>query len=166
MKLRNIFRLVEPIPFIIILVVALPFICIGISEAMKAHAVVENFMEEHGVIVGNDYLSTVDLQDNDKESWAYYPVVRFEIGEGREYVFTDGIGTFPAEYDEGEVVEVLYNPDDPRDATINNWKRLWFGPLWIIAIGLLPIIGLVGWIVWQYVRSERMLKNSRNARKR
>ena len=166
MKLRNIFRLVEPIPFIIILAVALPFICIGLSEAWKAQVMLKSFIGVRGIVVGNDYLSTTDLQDSAKVSWAYHPVVRFTTVEEREFVFTDGVGTIPADYDVGDEVEVLYNPEDPQDATIKNWKRVWFGPLWIIAIGILPILGLIGWIVWQYVQAERMLINSRNSRRR
>jgi len=161
MKLQKFFRLVEPLPAVIILVVALPFLLIGIWEAAKAQSMVKTYSSTAGMVIGNDYLSTTDLEDSSKVSWAYYPVVRFSA-RGHQFTFTDGVGTHPPEYENGDEVEVLYNPDDPYDATIKSWKRVWFGPIWITTIGLLPILGLTGWMVWQYLRGERMLRESRS----
>jgi hypothetical protein len=161
MKLRILFRLVEPLPVIIVLVVALPFLFIGIWETVKAQSMIKNFTSTQGTVIGNDYLSTTDPEDSAKVSWAYYPIVRF-AAQGRQFSFTDGVGTYPSEYEVGDEVEVLYNPEDPYDATIKSWKRVWFGPIWITTIGLLPILGLIGWTVWQYVRGERMLRESRS----
>jgi hypothetical protein len=164
MKLHYIFRLVEPMPTIIVLAVALPFLYIGFIEIRKAQTKIRNFTNSTGVVIGNDYLSTTDPEDSARISWAYYPVVRFTTTQGREFVFTDGVGTYPPDYEVGDAVDVLYNPQNPRDATIKNWLRVWFAPLWITAIGFLPILSLIGWMIWKYVQAERLMKAARASR--
>jgi len=68
------------------------------------------------------------------------PLVEFETKEGQILRFADGIGTIPPEYEVGENVPVLYDPAEPEKARVYSWKRIWFAPLFISAIGLLPIL--------------------------
>ncbi|MBN1535980.1 MAG: DUF3592 domain-containing protein [Anaerolineales bacterium] len=166
MKLRNLFRLFEPLPTIIVLVVAVPFLFIGMTELFKAQSMIENFTSTRGTVIGTDFLRNIDAQDSTISSWTIHPRVRFTTPQGQEVSFTDSVGSYPADYEVGDKVEVLYNPENPREATIKNWKYIWFAPLWITAIGLLPILGLLGWASWRYVQAERIMKASRKSRRR
>ncbi len=161
MKLPNIFRVLDPIPTGIILVVTLPFLFVGLSQVWKALELVNNFDTAPGIVIGNDYQTHTDSQDSAVIYSSYYPVVRFTTAQGRESIFTDGEGSFPAVYEVGEVVEVLYDPNDPADATIKSWLSIWFGPLWVTTIGLVPLLGIGVWAAWQYVRAERRMQASR-----
>lgn len=166
MILKNIFRMFDPLPTLIILAVALPFLIIGLVEVHKARVMVQEFVTASGTLIDNEYRSHTDPEDSARVYWAYYPVVSFTTAQGYLYIFTDGEGSDPPTYKVGEAVEVLYNPDDPRDATIHSWMSIWMGPLWITVIGLFPILGLIGWSVWRYVRAEMQFQAARQARLR
>jgi Protein of unknown function (DUF3592) len=66
---------------------------------------------------------------------AYYPVVRFTTAEGRTVEFVSSSGSSPASKSEGDRVEVLYDPDDPRDAKLSGFFDLWLFPLAFGALG-------------------------------
>ena len=80
---------------------------------------------------------------------AYVPVVESQTRDEQVVRFTDGIGTYPAEYEVGTRVNVLYDPQDVQNARVSSWKRLWFGPTLKPSIGVLPILIGIGlaWIV-------------------
>jgi hypothetical protein len=166
MKLLNLLRMVGPIPTIIVFVVSLPFLVIGTSEIFQAKGAADQYTRTPGSVVGNDYLGITDPEDSTRTSWAYYPMVRFTSKSGQELTFTDGVGTYPAEFEIGDVVEVLYDPDQPQQAKINSWKRIWFAPFWIFGIGLVPIIALLGWAIWQYQREEKQIMASQRQHQR
>ena len=65
----------------------------------------------------------------------YYPEVRFTTAEGRTVEFKSSSGS-SSPPDVGDRVEVLYDPDDPRDAQLSGFFSLW---LWPIACGGLGI---------------------------
>lgn len=165
MKIHNFFRLFEPLPTIIILAVAVPFLFIGITQLCKAQSMIENFTTTRGTVIGTDFLRNVNPQDNSNSSWTIHPKVSFTTSQGEEISFTDPVGSYPADYEVGDKVEVLYNPKNPQEATIKNWKQIWFAPLWITVIGLLPILGLLGWVTWRYVQAERRNQASRKPRR-
>ncbi|MCL4868451.1 MAG: DUF3592 domain-containing protein [Anaerolineae bacterium] len=125
-----------------ILLISAPFLGVGLYEMGQSRRIVREYAAATGTVVGNSY--SVD----DEGGGAYYPVVEFKPNDGRPVQFTSGIGSSPPDYQEGEQVAVLYDPENPRQAYINSWKRLWFAPTLFIAIGLLPlIIGLA--ILWK-----------------
>jgi hypothetical protein len=166
MKIHHLLRIMGPIPTIIVFAVSLPFLIIGITGIFQAKQAADQYTRSPGKVVGNDYLGITDLEDSTRTSWAYYPVVRFTSDSGQEFTFTDGVGTYPPEFEAGEIVEVLYDPEQPQQAKIDSWKRVWFAPFWISGIGLLPIIALLGWAVWRYQREEKQMAASRRQNQR
>lgn len=164
MKLSNIFRLIDPLPAVIILAVSLPFLIIGLVDVRKAQVMVQEFVTASGSVIDNEYRSRTDPEDSAKTYWSYYPIIRFRTVKGNEVVFTDREGSYPPKYEVGDVVDVLYNPENPQDAIINSWMSIWMGPLWFTMIGLLPILGLLGWAIWRYVRAEWRFQAARASR--
>ena len=63
------------------------------------------------------------------DSSAYYPVVRYATADGRTIEFVSSAGSNPPSYSEGEKVQVLFQPANPRHAKINGFFSLWGGPL-------------------------------------
>ncbi len=57
----------------------------------------------------------------------YRPVVRFAPRSGGDLTIESSMGTAPPAFSVGERVEVLYAPDNPRDARIRSFGSLWFG---------------------------------------
>jgi hypothetical protein len=117
-----------------ILLISGPFLGVGLVEMGKSWRIVNSYAAATGTVVRNSY--SVD----DEGGGAYYPVVEFKPNDGRPVQFTSGIGSSPPDYAEGEQVAVLYDPENPRQAYIHSWKRLWFAPTLLTVIGLLPLI--------------------------
>jgi hypothetical protein len=77
----------------------------------------------------------------------YYPVVQFQLPNGERVRFEGQVGSAPPAYQEGQRVEVLYNPEQPRSARIRSFLELWFlatlftgmGGLFLL-IGGVPLI--------------------------
>jgi hypothetical protein len=125
------------------LLVGCPFLCIGLSEIHKTAQMVNASATAHGTVIGNTYRPFAE------GGAAYVPVVEFQTRDEQVVRFTDGIGTYPAEYDVGTQVNVLYDPQDAQNARVYSWKRLWFAPTLITSVGALPILIGIGlaWLV-------------------
>jgi RNase P/RNase MRP subunit p29 len=75
----------------------------------------------------------------------YRPVVEFWTVSGKKIQFTARLATQPQPFQVGEVVEVLYDPDDPKRALINQPIFLWFDACLLIGCGIFGILmGLFG----------------------
>lgn len=119
----------------ILAVCCLPFFLVGLYEAYKNYREISGFVHTGGIVVGN-YYSTSYHDGN--VSGAYQPEVEFLLPTGDKARFTDGIGSLPPDYETGEKVEVVYDPNNPQKARINSLKRIWFAPVLFMAIGLVP----------------------------
>jgi hypothetical protein len=53
------------------------------------------------------------------------PVVAFETQDGREITFISSFGSNPPKYSPGDTVSVLYLPDNPEEAEINDFFAIW-----------------------------------------
>ncbi len=80
---------------------------------------------------------------SDSSGYTYYAVVKFSDGEGQSYRFEDRVGSSHPMFKRGDVVTVLYMPDDPDDAIVDrgllNWVLsggLVFGALLLLWISL------------------------------
>ncbi len=126
--------LFSSIPFM----VGLPFFGYGVYKVYDTNKKLQGAVETEGIVVDND------LQLFSDGTSSYVPVVKFTTETGESIRFTDGVGSIPPDFDEGETVKVVYQPENPREAYINTWFRLWFGSVIWLIIGAIPmIVGLV-----------------------
>ena len=58
-----------------------------------------------------------------KRTWK--PVIRFQTTEGFDVVYASQSGSSPPRYLVGQRVPILYNPDDPQEATIPHLLQTW-----------------------------------------
>lgn len=122
----------------LVALISFPFLGIGLYEAYQNWQKINAYTQTSGTVVGNSYATT---NDGGNISGAYYPVVEFKPEGTAETVrFTDGIGSLPPDYEPGAKVRVIYRPDNPKEARLYSWKRIWLVPSLLIFIGLLPII--------------------------
>lgn len=75
------------------------------------------------------------------KSTTYAPVVVFKTKKGQEIKYFSSVSSNPPSYSEGENVEMLYDPQNPHDASINGFFSLWLGPL------ILSILGAIFFII-------------------
>lgn len=69
-----------------------------------------------------------------KKKIVNYPVFSFKGEKGAEHKVTAGAGQSKSTYAIGEAVPVLYSPENPQEARINNFAQMWMGP---VAIGVM-----------------------------
>jgi len=81
-----------------------------------------------------------------RSSVFYCPVVRFKVRDGREIEF-EGLGSDPADYEEGDRVTVLYPEERPTAARIGSFQEQHAGPLAVGAFGV--IFTTVGLFLWR-----------------
>lgn len=117
-----------------------PFIGVGLYEIYKVRQWQSRFVRTSGIVIGNSYSRNV------YDEGAYYPIVEFETGGGKTR-FTDGVGSLPPDYPVGTRLIVFYNPENPQEARVYSWKRVWFAPALFIFIGLLPMLIPLGFIL-------------------
>ena len=72
---------------------------------------------------------------------AAYPTVRYQTQAGKFVEFTSNVGSNPPSFDKGELVEVYYNPENPREARIGTFFSLW---------GMVIIPGVLG-LVFSFI---------------
>lgn len=80
-------------------------------------------------------------QDADGDT-LYRPVLRFRTHAGEETEFRSTVGTSVPRFEVGQRLDVLYNPEEPSDARIQNFMQLWLPTLILGTLG--GIFVLVG----------------------
>lgn len=80
-----------------------------------------------------------------EKKYRYRPEIRFKTHAGRTVKFIAPISTRPSHYAVGDEVEVLYDPENPKEAQINSFLYLWFNTLMLVGFGLFFIgMGAMG----------------------
>jgi hypothetical protein len=118
-----------------VLLIGSPFAAIGGWEAMNTSRELRRAVRAWGTVVENRLVT--DHHDGLEER-AYVPIVQFVDTTGRARRFTDPAGSLPPDYAVGERVEIAFNPENPGQARVTSWKRLWLVPTLLISVGLLP----------------------------
>ena len=84
----------------------------------------------------------------------YRPVVEFEATNGELYRFNSASASRPAAYDVGDAVTVRYNPDNPRDAVLDdaaistvNLLRLLGGAFVLVGLAIYGVAALINHLV-------------------
>ena len=163
MKVKYFLSNLFTFPFIIILAVCLPFAVIGIVQALNTRADVISHLTASGMVISNQYIDHVDPENSTSVTWTYHPVVRFTSAAGDVVVFIDNFGSYPAKYGVGEMLEVLYDPENPQNAAINTWLSLWGGSAVFIIIGTLPILVMIIVNIFQNLSANRKIRAAREA---
>ena len=156
-ELRNFFGRTIGLISIPILMISIPFFCIGAYEGWEVWDHNNTYTLAAGTVVDNAYISHTDPEDSARVDYAYHPVVTFHTGTGKTETFTDGVGALPPKYDEGDIIQVLYNPENPDEAQIKSWE-MWFPPILFMFIGVLPVLILLVIQTISYFRIEKERK--------
>lgn len=120
MKTPEFFRRLLSFPNLLVFLFTLPFLGIGVSEAVKVRQMLASFESATGIVIDNDYQTSPDPDDPAREAGAYFPVVKFSSSQGGNTTFTDGVGSIPPDYEIGDSVEILYTPQLEADLVCAN----------------------------------------------
>jgi hypothetical protein len=89
-----------------------------------------------GVVVGLERLDAGESADPRTS-----PVVRFETAKGESHRFRARMMVSWRDYTVGDSVTVLYDPDAPDEALVDDSLRLWLAPVVSAALGLILMLG-------------------------
>jgi len=77
-----------------------------------------------------------------RRSVHYRPVVEFIDSQGRKQTLESSHGSNPPAYKRGETVAILYDPDNPEFAVIDDWHR-YFADMIVLGMGgIFSVVGL------------------------
>src|ERR1022692_2061248 len=93
-----------------------------------------------GVVIENIYKES-SSSGNQGPSWSYYPHIRFQTTDGHEIDFVSGTGSSPPSYSVNEPVTVLYDPQQPYNASLNSFGSLWGATIVLVILGVAFKIG-------------------------
>jgi hypothetical protein len=94
-------------------------------------------LKGHGEVIRLEY-----HRSSNGSGGTYYPVVRYTTQDGKEIEFTSSSGSNPASYEEGEKVNVMYNPKNPQEVSLPDFFSQWGAALIVGFIG--AVFGSVG----------------------
>lgn len=117
----------------IISLVSLPFLWFGFTELKNTIIEQKNTIKVQGLIVEN-------ILQTGAGGSVCNPRVQFTTQKGEKISFVDKIGSYPADFEVGQKVKVLYHPDNPHQALLGSFKRTWLIPCILITVGLIPWI--------------------------
>jgi hypothetical protein len=128
------------------MLVAIPasiiFIIAGIAMIYWGCYMYENIhsLREEGVRTTGTILRYRRIEGPKPNEWMSVPIVEFKTNAGKTVVFEGTVDSILQNIcNSGEVVEIIYDPNNPEHAVINTFAELWFAPLlsWVIGVGFI-----------------------------
>ncbi|MFQ5593048.1 MAG: DUF3592 domain-containing protein [Anaerolineae bacterium] len=97
------------------------FLAVGVLLlALTAVLAVNNLRGRAGTLTVPGQVVSVVTRRSSNGTLYYYPVVEFITADGELQVLESSIGSWPASYEIGDIVTVLYNPDAPAASRIKS----------------------------------------------
>ncbi|MFQ5644863.1 MAG: DUF3592 domain-containing protein, partial [Thiogranum sp.] len=135
----------------IFLVVGLGLFAGGVFLAQKRQAFLAVAVGAEGTIV--DFVRRTSTSDG-KTTTTYHPKVRYTpTGYDTPVTFEHELGSSNPSYSRGEQVRILYTPDHPDDAIIDEGWMNWMASILTLSIGL--VFTLVGAAVFRKRKKEK-----------
>ena len=115
--------------------VGLLLVAISVFIFVRTRSFIGSSQEVKGKVVRNVYRSSSD-------GGGYAPVFGFTTIDGRYVEVEDKLESNPPQFREGEVLDILYDPQNPSRARVKKWMNLYFTPLLLGGMGV--IFGGIG----------------------
>ncbi len=141
----------------VVIIAAAVFVALGIGLVYAGAyfyrdraRLVANGHKAKGIVAGYKRVESYDDQ-------FLVPVVRFTTDSGQRVTFVGSTtaqpGLFRTECDKGDVVSVVYDPDQPENAVIDIFAEIWSAPLliWGVGCGMVVIPAVT---IWRHICSE------------
>lgn len=119
------------------------FLLLGLYVFTYTQSSVQDTVKTSGVVVAVK-----------RKSDTFYPIVEFVTAKGEKVRFEHSVGSNPPRYEAGDIVDVLYKPHSPENATIDSWDiwvpsavPIFMGALMIL-VSLKDVFGLLGKLVF------------------
>lgn len=127
---------------------AMGLLVIGIAIVvwMRTREFISKAQETKGVVI------RMLSKPGSKGGIIYAPVYQFRTMDGRTIEVEESTYSKPPQFQEGQSVYILYDPQNPEEARVKNWMNLYFLPLVLAGMGMIFVgIGIVSLI--SYMRT-------------
>ncbi|MBE9206538.1 DUF3592 domain-containing protein [Nostoc sp. LEGE 06077] len=114
------------------------FLITGILIGVNTRSFVGKSIATSGTVI--DVVKHRSRDSKGRSFTAYYPVIKFTANSGKLIEFEANSGSNPPAYNQGQKVEILYNPQEPESAVISSWFELWFLPTMFTGMGSLFVV--------------------------
>jgi uncharacterized Tic20 family protein len=68
----------------------------------------------------------------------YYPVYSFVDVYGTEHKIYSKSGSYPPQYNVGDPISILYDPDNPKEIKMDSFGSIWIGTIIAGVLGVIP----------------------------
>ena len=118
----------------IFMVSGITMIFLGWNLYSEQQKLLSRGIEVEGQIIGFQRLK---VEHENRLSDNFVPIIEFRIESGKMVTFMGAVAErFWTDYQMDKAVIVVYNPEFPEDARINELAEIWFAPTILLLIGL------------------------------
>jgi Protein of unknown function (DUF3592) len=118
------------------------FLIIGIAFGLSYYHFISKTITTQGTVID---LEKGSSSTDEGIIIVYYPIIKFNTLSGEPVVFTSQTGKNRAELTVGQQIQVLYNPQEPNNARVDQFSVELFLSVIFISIG--SIFAFIGGIV-------------------
>ena len=104
---------------------------IAVFIYIRTRTFINTAQEVKGTVVQMVY------RTSSKGGGSYAPVYQFRTINGQTITVQDSLSSNPPQFQVGQEIDILYNPEDPQKSYINKWMNLYFLPALLGGMGLL-----------------------------
>ncbi len=120
---------------------------------------VRNSIAASGTVTG---LARQTNTNHGTTSYTYSPEVSFTDKNGNEHSFVSNTSSNPPAYRAGDIIKILYNPQNSQDAKIDSFFELWGGVMIFSLLGI--VFFLVGtsisiWFIKRFAKNKWLKSN-------
>jgi len=128
------------------LVIGIIFLAVGLAMYSSSKELVKKGLITTGEVVS---VRKTTRRINRRSETVYFPTIRFKATDNKTFTFEGEDST--TRMKKGRRLEVLYDPDDPKNARENSSNALWTMPLVLVIVGLacFVVAGVSGWKVFK-----------------
>ena len=110
-------------------------LAIGLFIWIRTRSFINSSQETKGTVVRMLYSS-------DSDGSGYAPVFKFTTITGQSVEVAEKVYSNPPQFREGQVIDILYDPQNPYRARVKKWSTLYFVPLLLGGMGV--VFGGIG----------------------
>ncbi len=122
--------------------------------AQSERSFVERSETVSGVVIANVLTRSTSHNGGTSYRYYYHPRVRFQTDTGADVQFVSGAGADPPSYHVNDTVTVLYDPQNPSNASIKGFFSLWGAAFVLMILGVaFSLFGGVP-LAWMYRRKQ------------
>jgi hypothetical protein len=140
----------------------------GVYSVWHTRQFLQTAVSAPGVVVENIWKEERVSSTNPSSrgvSWAYFPRIRFRTESGQEINFVSNTGASQPSYHVNEQVTILYDPQQPYNASTSSFASLWLGSIIFLGMGVMFTSPGIGFIVWTRLNNRKNLWLHQNGRR-